>query len=187
MIKKIKLSKQTFLVLVFAGVSILFFSFLYIPGLKKLNKIKQELSSIQKEFKEIAGLSSQTAILPKFLTALNENEGFLSEKFSHLEEETIKGVSEIGAAQGIFIISIRSSFEALNSQESSVFSSFNQKVKKACLNISAQGNYIQLGKFLENLRKEFETFVIPDKLNITKASGTDKLNIQMRLFFYLVG
>jgi len=187
MIKKEFSKKEIFVILPFLILTILFLPFLYLSRSWKLKKIKEDLNIVQREVKELSGLTKDDASLGKFVLALKAKTKALREKLPKSGEEAIKGLTKLALEHGLTIISITNSFKELETKKEKLIFSSNKKIKKVYLEMQAEGNFLQLGKFLQALREEFELFTILNKLSIKGPHVDDKLKIQIELHFYLVG
>lgn len=179
------LKKRVFVISIFIITSIVFFSFIYIPQRKELNKLRQNLNIIQEELREISGTDSEKMSLFEFIMILNKKAELLKEKFPQSEAGVIKEISKLVSKCKMDIVFIKGSPKDLDSEEKNIFA-VDETVKKVYMDINMKGSYIQLGNFLEKARKEFKIFTVLDKLYIKKIPDTDKLGIRIRLFFYIV-
>lgn len=184
---KIKISQKG----LYAGISFiiasfLFFSFLYLPKARELEELKEWMQTIDSELSDIEGLTSNGVSLPEFIGELQKKVQFLNDKFPSSEREAMKGLSKLASQHGLEVISIKSSIEGLGKKKAAFMSMRGRNVKKAYLDIDISGGYIQLGRFLEEARKEFKNFVALDRLFIKKTTNGERLKIQVRFFLYLM-
>lgn len=177
--------KETLAIVIFILLSFLFFSLVYIPWQLKLIEVKKEFAFMQKDLIEISGLKVGEGFASEFREELDSKVVMFSKKFPLSEEGTMRELSKLAFEHGVNITSLRSSFKKINQDKENFVSFLGQAPKKVQLVIFAEGTYINLGKFLEDIRTKLNAAAVLEKLSVVKVSDTDKLRIQISLFFYL--
>lgn len=161
------------------------FFFGYRPRVHTLHAIQEQVHNIQEGALTISEFDSGRQSFSEFILSLKEKSGEVKEKFPSSEEPVIKAVLQLAGKHGISITSIKSTPKKLEAEEAKAVSPLGEAVKRIYLDIDGLGYYAQIGKFLKDLRENFNTFILLDSFRFARSAGTGKLNVHVKISFYV--
>lgn len=171
-----------------AAVVALLSFFVYLPAVRKMSLLKDEVSGIQDQIEQIEDNVGQGHSIADGIEVLKNSHRALDAKFPVKEEEALGLLSEFARKCNVTVVAIRpgSKVEFLDAK--------GQKVEiegKICrilpVSIEVRSNYNDLGKYLEMLEESLPAYVTVEELKIHKESGgIPNLIVTMNLNLYLL-
>ena len=185
MLEALFFKKKLLIGLLAVSTGLVLFAVYYFPQRKALVGKKEDFSRLQQELRELRDLDLNDSSLSGSLVALKKKEGFLNKSFPQSEEKVMEVVSELALKRGLHIAVMKTAPLNLDRRKEAFIISLDKNISKIRLSLNVKGIYSQLGKFLKDLRQSGQMFAVLDDLAISKNPREDKLDIRLKLSFYL--
>lgn len=169
---------------VFAVAAVIFF-IMYLPASRQAGAFKKELNLMRRE---IGSLDKDVLAKTDFSSAI---ESLRKENVSSRnlipssEEEIIERFYKAAGLYKVNILSMDTQAQVKGSLKEEKLSILEKELTRKKLKVVLEGGYLSLGRFLEELRKEFNDLVILDSLSISKSEQKEVLNINAEFFIWL--
>lgn len=162
--------------------------FLYLPASHKISSLKQELSQTQQQIKGIEMLLAGAQSRQEAIRLLKQKQQYLSNKFPHAEEGSLRFIPEIARKMNIEVISIhpqtRSEFLSVSGKQNIIDS---RVVQYLPVTLELTCFYKDLVKYLLELDLGLPAFISVESLSIKKENlATGKIRAIVELNLYLL-
>lgn len=186
--KKLSLPQKNMLVLIFTVVCafVVFCFFVYFPTWNSIIQIKENLSNVENQIREIEAMVGKSETIDESKSTLREMFTHLNSKFSQDEKESFKMISDFARKLNIGIISIRPTprtpFLDTDNQKIIVEGKVCQKIG---LSMEMRCSYKDLVEYIKALKESLPAVFAVERLKITKdTAATVKLYITLDLNLY---
>lgn len=168
--------------LLFLGsVSLVWFLF-YKPRADRLKWLKKEYKRLEKELEEFKDFSRKSSFY-EFARKLKKEEKFLDKKFFSGEEIALAEISKEARNSGLELLHIRpgtrKKVEYIQISENKNFNLILQDIQ-----LKLRGSYVELGKYLEGLRRNERGLFLVKRVAIRKDTYPESLDITLWVSLY---
>ena len=155
---------------------LIFFFVIYSPKSRSVRNLKNQYDSLDKDIREIEGLSSGKT-LDEALAMFDKESKELDAKFPSNEETTIKLLTSYASKAGIDITSLSpESIKTSNIQGNIP----GYSLMELSITMDLKGDYKSIGEYLNMLEKEFPTYVKINSISMAKEKSGDKTSPELR-------
>jgi len=172
----------TVAVLIAAGV------FIYLPEHNKLDQIKEQLTAVEYQIRQVQGAADTNKAIEEKIKALQARYQFVESKFPSREYEALRLLSDFARKVNIDILSIRSEPKAMLLDEDQQKIEADGKVcQKLPVSVELKCRYQDLLIYMAMLKESLPSYVMVEGLRVRKdETGASKLNITLDLILYLL-
>jgi hypothetical protein len=169
-------------------VSLLFFLFVYYPARKTVKFISQEIFEVNSQIQDIEAIVAKSKTRQEGIRLLEQKYKEINAKFPREEDETLKNFADLALASNMEIISIRPEAKThLLDEKKQPVEIEGKACQKVFVSIELEGGYLNLIKYLENLKSNLPVFINIEKLRVLKAGAeTKKDSVTLEVSFYLL-
>jgi len=161
--------------------------FIFLPAKDTVKTLKTELLQIEGKIGGLKDIIGKDKPLSEGITILEQELENLKKRFPDSEEGTLRIISNLAHRSGLDVISFKPRKKNLLLDENKNAKEIDDCLcKKMSVSMIVRSGYLQLGSFLEALRKEVPHILTVERLNITKESGRDELKADINLTMYLL-
>lgn len=169
-------------------VLLIFWVFMVLPSKRKINAMKEELSGVQNQIRQIEEIFSIDGKMEKGIRTLKARYKFVNSKFPSKEEEALGKLSDIAKRYKTEIYSVSSQPKEFVLDENGRNLEVEGKIcQKILISMKLRASYRDFIEYIDALKEMLPSYITVESLTIQKdASGPLKLNINLSLTLYLL-
>ncbi len=190
MMKKLTPSEQKTLIAaaVICAVFLLAWVLLYLPQVRKFNKLKNDFNTAQMRIQQIEGMISVNDNMGEAMELLKDKLNNLILKFPQTEKESLQAVSDLARKANLTVVSMQSQpktpFLDAQGQPARVEDKNCQMIN---VSVELKGSFKDLGRYFSLLKTVLPAYVSIERVNLqSDGAAMPLLNISLVLNLYLL-